>query len=296
MTPTAGVSLRWAQFATERYEPVTHAVMATAFALGNAGIAAAAGAARPTVSGTAAAAALVVIFFFRLRVFDEIKDYGIDLVSNSDRPLPRGLISLKEARRAVWILTALELSIVGLAGWPATIAWAAALLYSLAMYREFGVGAWMRPHLELYAMSHTFVAPVLGISVTCLVLGIPFWDIPREVWVFAPANWALFNVFEFSRKTFAPSEERPGVGSYSRRWGPRGAVFITLGWVGLALGSVAVVDARLVPGLGLPAGALLLLAAPYAARPRGPSARSFRVSMSAWATALYVMVGITNLG
>jgi hypothetical protein len=79
-------------------------------------------------------------------------------------------------------------------------------------------------------------------------------------------------------------------------------VFITLAWVGLALGSVAVVDARLVPGLGLPAGALLfggaalLLAAPYAARARGPSARSFRFSMSAWATALYVMVGITNLG
>ena len=226
MTDTTGVVRRWGRFAAERYEPVTHTVMATAFAVGNAGIAvvasAGAGAVRPTVSGTAAAAALVLVFFFRLRVFDEIKDYGTDLVSNPDRPLPRGLISLKEARRAVWILTALELSIVALAGWPATIAWAAAVLYSLAMYREFGLGAWMRPHLELYAMTHTLVASVLGICVACLVLGMPFWDMPQQVWVFAPANWALFNVFEFSRKTFAPVEERPGVGSYSNRWGPRG--------------------------------------------------------------------------
>jgi 4-hydroxybenzoate polyprenyltransferase len=47
--------------------------------------------------------------------------------------------------------------------------------------------------------------------------------LPRNAFIFLLMNWAFFNLFEFARKTFAPSEERPQVPSYSNIFGTRGA-------------------------------------------------------------------------
>ena len=40
--------------------------------------------------------------------------------------------------------------------------------------------------------------------------------------------WCIFNLFEFARKTFAPSEERQGVESYSSLFGIAGAVILSI--------------------------------------------------------------------
>jgi 4-hydroxybenzoate polyprenyltransferase len=297
-----GALARWWTFTAERYEPWRHVFAGVAFALGNAGVALAGSPSRPEASRLAAACLLVVVFFFRLRVYDEIKDHATDLRESPGRPLARGLVSVSEARRVAWVAIAMEGGTIAAVAAAAASAWAVALLYSLAMYREFGVGSWLRPRMELYAISHTLVASTLGVTVACLVLDAPPWGLPSRVLPFMVTNWSLFNVFEFSRKTFAAEEERAGVASYSSRWGPRGAVAITLGWVVVGLGSAALTGVPVLPGMSLEAGLFLVgllglsLAAPYAVRPLPAPARSFRASMSSWATALYLLVGLTNLG
>jgi 4-hydroxybenzoate polyprenyltransferase len=302
VTTTQGLASRWATFTVERHPPLSHLGMAAAFALGNAGMAVAAASVGPDAGDLALATILAAVFFFRLRLFDEIKDHPVDVLVNPDRPLARGLVRVGEARRAVWLLAALELAIVAVTARAALAAWAGAFLYSVAMYREFGIGAWLRPRLELYALTHTMVAAGVGVVVASIALGAPLHALPSPVWLFAPANWALFNVFEFSRKTFASTEERAGVESYSSRWGPRGAVILSLGWCGVALSSLVVAGTALVPGpalragAGLFGGAALLLALPFAVRARAPSARWLRAGMSIWAAALYAAIGIVGLG
>lgn len=307
MIASAGPVARWARFVRERYEPVTHVAMGTAFTLGNAGVALAQMRNAQTADGAwwprvTLSVVIVVLFFFRLRIFDEIKDYRTDLKANPDRPLARGLISVAEARRAAWLVASLEIVVAALIGWEMAVAWAVAFGYSLAMYREFWIGPWLRPRMELYAVSHTVVASLLGVCVACAALAVPPWRLPWPVWVLAPANWALFNVFEFSRKTFAPAEEAADVDSYSRRWGAAGATVITFAWCSAALASLGAAAVPPIPGLGVREGLLafgvgsLISCGAYVVRPVPPLARLFRISMSGWATVLYLGAGLSTLG
>lgn len=301
MSGMPGMVARWWMLIRERNPLSLHLGMAAAFTLGNVGMASAALAERPPWPRVFVSVVLVSAFFFRLRVFDEIKDYRSDLDAHPDRPLPRGLVSVDEARRVVWAIALLELILSAVMGLAGITGWSLAFLYSLAMYREFGVGTWLRPRMELYAVVHTLVASLLGITVTASVVGEPLWSLPASVWMFAPLNWVLFNVFEFSRKTFAPSEERPEVDSYSRRWGPRGAAALTLLWATVAvvcLASAGTEPAPLLAGAGtflVTGGVAVALVMPYAARPAPRYARQYRISMSAWATLLYLVIGLTGL-
>jgi hypothetical protein len=296
----AGAMSRWGAFLRERYEPASHLVMAACFALGNGAVAVGAADAAARPSRMVAAIVVAFVFFLRLRVFDEIKDYDTDVAVNPARPLARGLIDVGEARRVALGLAVVESMIVLAIEPSALLAWLLSFVYSLAMFAEFGVGAWLRPRLELYAVTHTFVAALLGTCVASLVTGQALWELPFATWLLAPANWAVFNVFEFSRKTFAPSEERTGVPTYSNRLGPWGASALTTTCAAAALvaallrpsGSSAAPTAAVALVLGFTA---LGLAVVYAARPARRSARAFRGGMIGWAIAYYAALAATRL-
>jgi 4-hydroxybenzoate polyprenyltransferase len=170
-----------------------------------------------------AAFGLLSSFFFRLRVFDEVKDFETDRTVNPHRPLARGMISVQEAKAVAWLLLVPEGVLAVLLGGAAGSAWAVSAGYSLVMYREFFVGAWLRPRMELYAVTHTFVAGLLSATVYAMVLPQLGFPLPHAMVWFALASWGVFNVYEFARKTFAASEEQPGVESYSSRLGSWGA-------------------------------------------------------------------------
>jgi 4-hydroxybenzoate polyprenyltransferase len=289
---TTSAVARWWMFVRERYEPTTHLVMAASFALGNAAVVWLA-VGLPGRGGSAAGSIVFAfVFFLRLRVLDEIKDYEADRTAHPGRPLPRGLVSLSEARRVAWLLVLGEVMIVAAVEPRALVAWLLLLAYSLGMSVEFGVGTWLRPRLELYAMSHTLVAGFLGLTIASLGSGVPLHQLPATSWIFAAANWAVFNVFEFSRKTFAPEEERDGVPSYSGRLGVRGATLLSLVWTGLALAVswlVVFPDMRAPAWMGVTALALGAVAVtlPYQVRPRGGTAHLFRHGMAVWTMLLY---------
>ncbi len=214
------------RFVRERFPPHLHlpviALIVTANGLmGARMLAAPVGALRLVVAFVAA-----VLFFFRLRCFDEIKDYRVDLELNPARPLARGLLTVRQTKRMFLILTLIELAVAAVFGFAALCVHALAVAYSYLMYREFFVGRFLRPHLTSYAVTHTFVSVLVALSVVTLATGVPASGFPVALFGFALVNWALFNVFEFARKTFAAAEETPGADSYSRRFGPRGAVVL----------------------------------------------------------------------
>jgi hypothetical protein len=289
---TTAVVARWSTFVKERYEPTAHLAMAASFALGNAAMA---WLVMGLPEGGGAAAGAIVfafVFFLRLRVLDEIKDQEIDRTAHPDRPLARGLVTSPEARKVAWLLVLGEVMIVAAVQPRALVAWLLLFAYSLGMFAEFGVGAWLRPRLELYAVTHTLVAGLLGVTVASLVSGVPLHLLPAPIWIFAAANWAVFNVFEFSRKTFAPEEERGGVPSYSGRLGVRGAALLSLAWAALALAAAWLAVS---PEMGAPAWlgvtvlglAAVAVALPYQVAPRPITAHLLRHGMTVWAVVLY---------
>src|SRR5262245_2780781 len=144
--------------------------MVAVFALGNVALVEGVPGAHPvSLARLAAVWAIGMLFFFRLRCFDEIKDYDVDRRHNPDRPLARGLVTHRQLFRAIAVALVLEWALaaalfgvhgVGLLG--------IAQAYSLLMYREFFIGPWLRPRLTTYAVTHTFSAALLGATLGML--------------------------------------------------------------------------------------------------------------------------------
>jgi 4-hydroxybenzoate polyprenyltransferase len=181
---------------------------------------------------------VLLSFFFRMRLFDEIKDYATDCEKNPTRPLPRGVLSVRDLKKAILLLFCFELALTGIANPIALAILLPAQGYSFLMYKEFFIGKILRPHLTTYAVSHTVVMVLLSALCSAwLLLRFPF-QLEMRNWIFAAGCFGVFNVFEFGRKTFAQTEEKPGVDSYSKIWGHAGAVLLNLSQGLLGLGAM----------------------------------------------------------
>ena len=139
----------------ERFAPVNMGLFVVLFftVRGVASVACAEGRCTPHTDGpvlVALGALATVSFFFRLRVFDEEKDFALDAINHPQRVLQTGRVTLPQLRTLAWAGAALEL------GWSAwqdgttLVLWGLALGCSLLMRVEFGVGSWLRRHLGLY--------------------------------------------------------------------------------------------------------------------------------------------------
>jgi 4-hydroxybenzoate polyprenyltransferase len=224
-----GFFKRWWFFLKERHEPFGISIMIFAFFCANALMAYDHGSNNfPVWSKLVFGFISVWLVFLHMRLFDEVKDYDFDKEHNPERPLARGLISLGEFTAMTLVCIVIEGILAALVGWPVFVTWVMALCFTLMMRMEFFVGDWMRPKLELYAITHTFSASMIGLLIFSVITGNDPSGADRAFLIFALGNWFVFNVFEFGRKTFGKEEERPGVDSYSARLNPWGAVALLL--------------------------------------------------------------------
>jgi len=288
--------VRWAAFVGERFPLPVHLPLVLAFGGGNLVVALYGSAFQPSVGRMASILGLTLLFFFRLRLFDELKDHDTDLTEHPERPLPRGLATSTEAKRVAAGSLILEGTIALLLGWPTTAGWALAAIYSLLMYREFFCGQWLRPKMELYAVTHTLVAGGMGWFIACAATYSPPWDLGPAVMAFALVNWSVFNVFEFARKTYGCDESDGRAETYSERLGPLGAVLLSLGWAGLAVFLTWYLFPSLIPAQWVWPARLVLLGPPlvgsffYLLRPRQKAARIFRALFSAFLFVFYAVL------
>jgi 4-hydroxybenzoate polyprenyltransferase len=224
-----GFLSRWWLFLKERHEPFGITIMIFAFFSANGLMAnphdpvACAGIAR-LLPGFL----LVWLVFLHMRLFDEVKDYDFDREHNPERPLARGLISLGEFTTMTLVCILVEASLAAYLGWATFVTYVMVLCFTLMMRMEFFIGDWMRPKLELYAITHTFSASMIGLLIHAVFRAADPSAAAMPFLLFALGNWFVFNVFEFGRKTFGKEEERDGVDSYSARLNPWGAVVLLL--------------------------------------------------------------------
>lgn len=292
----------WIIFIKERFHPAMYVPTVGLFTVFNVIYAAQGSVFIPPWIFSGLMFAPVLFFFFRLRLFDEIKDYETDLKINPHRPLARGLLSVSEVQQSILSLTVAEFAMIYAItrSWLAVGVYAAPVAYSFLMYKEFFIGNFLRPHLTTYAVLHTFVSGILALALSAIAnirlfhsSGVDIVLNPGFILV-ALMNWFYFNYFEFARKTFAPSEERPNVPSYSNIFGGKGAVVLSLSQV--VLGAAAWTMARQFWGLGLPLVTLVSLAImifvslPYAFGPTEKNARFFRNASGAMLLIQYLIL------
>lgn len=274
---------RWLVFCKERFPIFRHVLLIVFYVAANALVAFTSVTVNGNLTYREILCAIAVFFiFFHLRIFDEIKDYKNDLVVHKDRPLARGLISVREAKCVAFGLIALELCSALIISRAAFIAAICTVLYSLIMYKEFFIGSWLRPKMATYALAHTLVSCWMSVFIFSAVSGLNFWGIPKVYGMFVLVNWMIFNIFEFGRKTFGKEEEEELVESYSKRLGPiRAALNVVIMatvamYVAYKLGSIFNLSLLFTLSMYLLYGLTLITAGLYAVHNDKSSARMFR--------------------
>ncbi len=236
------------------------------------------------------AVCLALSFFFRLRLFDELKDEETDRQVNPTRPLARGLLSCRQVKRLAYFLVGFEVFISACAGMHALLPTLVAIGYSLLMYKEFFVGAWLRTQLLLYAITHTVVVIFLGYALAAIVTAQSLFVFPAVFFLSGIMNWNLFNIYEISRKSFAPEEERQQVDSYTSLYGLWRAVRLSLAQAFLAaiFGDIVMKPAM----IGFFWGLLILgfTAAAFVLKGTRQTAHLYRVCSGAFIMYMYLII------
>ncbi|MBM3244325.1 MAG: hypothetical protein FJZ15_00835 [Candidatus Omnitrophica bacterium] len=275
--------VRWHTFCNERFPIFRHVLLIVFYVAANALVGLSSVGIKGVITYREVLCAITVFFIFlHLRIFDEIKDYRNDSVVHKDRPLARGLISVREAKCVAFGLILVELFLALIIGHAAFIAVLCTVLYSLIMYKEFFIGSWLRPKMATYALAHTLVSCWMSVFVFCAVTKLDFWKIPKVYGMFVLVNWMIFNIFEFGRKTFGKEEEEELVESYSKRLGPiRAALNVVIMatvamYVAYKYGGIFNLSFQFSLSMYLLYGLTLICAGLYAVHNNRSSARIFR--------------------
>ncbi len=162
----------------------------------------------------------LLLMFFHLRVIDEHKDYAQDLVVHPQRVLSRGLVTLTQLRNLGLAAIALELLLSLLLGPAALLGCGLILIFSWLIYKDFYLRHYLHEHLLINAVVHLLTMPVYCLFVFAVATDRYAWQAPGAVLWYAWVSYAVGFAIELARKTRAPSDERPGLITYSSFMGP----------------------------------------------------------------------------
>lgn len=291
---------RWLIFIRERFSPLTYLPMVIVFLAAHYALI---DQTHLKIEITFAAPILlaigVVAFFLKLRLYDEIKDYEVDLEIHPHRPLQRGLITGSALKRGILLCVGTELVCFGLLGFRPLVGIIIAIAYSLLMYKEFFVRERIRARLTTYAVTHTAVSVLLSLAIYSAISSHFIWQLNSAAYYFALSNWCLFNIFEFGRKTFSLQEEKMSVDSYSKLFGRFGAVSLVIIMAILSLALLSFTPfaqaASFWPFIISASATLGVLGVAYAVYDKLWQAKIYRIASSAYLVVIYGGLIISSL-
>lgn len=240
-----------------------------------------------------------LLMFLQLRIADEFKDADEDARWRPYRPVPRGLVTLRELRvvfiLAALVQTALVLALDGRLMVLLAIAWS----YLALMSVEFFCRDWLKRRPVIYLVTHMGIMPLVDFFGTACE-----W-LPRGASAPAGLGWFLaasfFNgiVIETGRKLRQPADEEEGVETYSRLWGKAGGAGVWLAALVATL-ACAVLAARaihfMVPVAIALAAVIAVASAMIPGYVKGSLAgKRIEIVSALWTLTLYLMLGLVPL-
>jgi 4-hydroxybenzoate polyprenyltransferase len=293
---------RWWTYQKERFPVFAHGPMVIIFCLAVLTFSALQRGAVPGTWAMVGASISALLFFFQLRVADEFKDFDVDSRYRPHRPVPSGLVRLKElawlatAAAGIQFFIAVQFDVgmvpllVGVWAWIGL------------MTREFFVPTWLRKTPSAYLLSHMVVMPLIAFYISAFDW-LPVCDtIPAGIGWLLLLAFCCGIVLEVGRKIRAPGDEREGVETYSALWGGRKSVLvwslaILLSAYAYLNTSTALSDAELfiVPGVIATAVGIGLAACFLLGGRQRPAARFIEPGSGIVAMLLYLGLGPLQL-
>lgn len=291
---------RWGAYQRERFPILAHGPLVLAFSLCAVCFSALLrGGGFPAWPTVVVAFVSSLISFLHLRLADEFKDFEDDARFRPYRPVPRGLVTLRQlgvlwvASGAVQLVLAIWLDARLLA--PLLVTWG----YLALMSREFFCRRWLKAHPFTYMWSHMFIMPLIDFYATACDWMVADGRPPGGLVWFVVVSFFNGFVIEIGRKIRAPKDEEVGVETYSALWGRSGALRAWWTALGLTAASAAVVAAWIgflwpvVAALGVVFAAALGAGVRFLRTPR--SGKIFEALAGVWTLVLYVSLGVVPM-
>jgi 4-hydroxybenzoate polyprenyltransferase len=257
----------------------------------------------PDAKGITVAFVTCLLFFLGLRIADEFKDFEEDARYRPYRPVPRGLVSLRELG---WVGAGAAIAQLLLALWLAPLlvmVLLAGWCYLALMSKEFFVRDWLKARPITYLWTHMLIMPIVDLYATaCDWVPAGLTLPPSGLAWFLAASFFNGIVIEFGRKIRAPEDEENGVQTYSFLWGRRTAALAWLGAMTATALCAVCAGGRIqfaVP-VAIVTAILLVFAAGTAVHflntPKAGSGKRFELISGLWTLALYLSLGLIPLG
>ena len=233
-------------------------------------------AAGPGATTLLAASASAFAFFVQMRVADEFKDRADDALWRPYRPVPRGLVRLRELAGIGIAAALIQLALAWTFGpamlVPLLLLWG----YFALTTAEFGLGRWLKERPLAYLASHLPVAGLIMLQASSFDWLDAGSTPPNGLSLLMACAMAVAMLLDLGRKLRAPGDEEAGVLTYSAAWGVKASAAAWL--LALAMLVALAAWAASLAGLGVPylgvGLALLAYAAAAAWRfTRNPGAR-----------------------
>ncbi len=298
---------KWWQYQRERFPVVAHGALILAFSLSAICFSASLrgigtdGVSLPSLRAAIVAFITSFLFFLQLRIADEFKDFEEDARFRPYRPVPRGLITLRELKW-VFILAGMAQALLALIHNPLLLVYLGITwLYLAGMSKEFFVRDWLKSRPVLYLLSHMAIMPLIDLYVTGCDWGNHQKTPPSGIVWFLVVSYFNGIVIELGRKIRSPEDEEHGVETYSFLWGRKRAVMAW--WMAMILTALfaAVAASRL--NMIVPIGAVLLLllvagiwiGQRFLGDPSPGRGKSIEGYSGAWTVLMYLTLGVLPL-
>jgi 4-hydroxybenzoate polyprenyltransferase len=216
---------RWLTYIRERFPLPTYLLLSGCLCWSGAALGHHRQDARPWFGPAALGMLGLLLFFFELRLMDELKDFTKDQIAHPARPLPRGLITEREARTLVGVLLVAMIGfslVIAMLGQPE-----AAMIYGLItgylflMFKEFFAGEGLSRRPFVYGFTHQIILmPLVAFPVA--LFHHRLWAEP-ETWKLGLSVLGAFFTYELCRK-LDPSAH-PVLRTYPQVYGRGGTLF-----------------------------------------------------------------------
>ena len=303
MAPAGATILanRWWIYQRERFPLLAHSPVILAFSLSAIGYSALlrGSASLPGWKPCLVAFIISLLSFLQLRLADEFKDFDEDSRYRPYRPVPRGLIKLREL---AWVWAGCMVIQLGLSLWLAprpVMLLAATWIYLGVMTKEFFARRWLKARPVVYMVSHMAIMPLVDFYATaCDWAPLGNARPPRGLFWFLLVS--LFNgmVIEIGRKIRSPQDEEAGVETYSVLWGTGRAVTVWLAMMTttaiLACVAARDIDFEL-PVLGILAAILAvstMIAFRFLRSQSSGEGKRLETMSGVWSLLLYLSLGV----
>jgi 4-hydroxybenzoate polyprenyltransferase len=304
-TRMRGLAARMLEYQAERFPVFKHGALIAAFGASAVCLSALLRDAAPNPMAVVVAVLVLFGLFFQLRVADEHKDNEDDTRFRPERPVPRGLVTLAELRGVAIGVGVAQVVLTAWLDWTLLFFLALVWAYLAVMTKEFFVAKWLKARPILYMVSHMLIMPLIDLFATACdwqPARVPLHeDFGLTLGAFLLLSLVNGAVIEIARKCWAPEQERQGVETYSRLWGPAraGVVAMVIVLAGLALSAFINVRSDAGPWL---LAALMGVAAwaawcaiDYAGTPTVKTAKALEIASGVFVLANYLLLGVIPL-